>query len=279
MTTVQQKALTRTETNSQKGLENLALDSERGENLSTSVDKVLGQGVIYRSRSGRVLSEDTPVSNAAGQQVEDQHVYQRLQSCVFDPPSQDYLEILESVGHRQINQQSEMRVSVTSQKKPSCESLPPHLQAAIESKNDSKSAQKENHFYEKLLLRNGLPDEAQASSAEHDPRETCNSTARTSIPDYVEIISDGVFAANTKKLQSTTPTSQETSAIVDNAYETPVIPALHEVEDSKGSACAVHKENHESMRGENAEDADYIELLNENEAGKKDNTTANKENT
>lgn len=268
MTAVQQKELSRKKIS--QGLENFALDNEEGKNLSTPVsqeNQVVRPNGIHPPRwSARVCGEDAPTSNAASHEEQQQHVYQRLESCVFDPPSQDYLEILESLDRGPTNQQPAVRASVKSPKPSSYQPLSQQLQEETQS-NHTGNDEKEGNLYEKLLLRNQAPDETQASSAKKDSRENGNTNERTSIPEYVEIISDEVFA----RITMATPTSAAQRVDSNNAYEAlkPSPDPARQKED-KESACVA-----ESKQTVRAEDADYVEPWDGNEANVKDNAFFN----
>ena len=271
---MQQKALTRKKI-SQNGIENFALDNEGDEHLSASViqeNQVLRHNGLQPARSNRGRSEAKLSSNASCHQEQQDHVYQRVESCVFDPPVQDYQEILETQGHRQSNQHPATRASVKSPKLSSYRSASPQLQAVTES-HVNKNDQEDGNFYQKLIIRDGLPDKGQAFSVEQASTENGNTSARESIPDYVEIISDEIFAEITMKKT----TSQAEIVDDNNAYETLKPTPGPTVEDkSKESTCAAVTEAQQSVRAEDMEGEDYLELLKENEAGGTENAPADK---
>ena len=188
---MRQRELSR-KTTSQHGVENLALENEGDENHSTPVsqENQFLRHEIHSAMSKRVRCEYTPTGSTACDQEQEPHVYQRLQSCLFDPPAQTYPEVLETSGHSQPNQQPVMQARTKSTKASSYQSLSPQIQAATKSTCD-KNDQQDGNMYEKLLLSKGLPEESQTSSANHDSKENGNKSARVSAHDYVEIISDG----------------------------------------------------------------------------------------
>lgn len=245
LTAVQQRALSRKK-RSLEGLENLALDSEGCADSSTVVQRespaVLQRNCIHSARSEIVRSEDVQTGIAASQQEQpQQHVYQRLESCILDPTSQEYLEMLESLPQGSTNQQPALCANGKSSKAAGYQSVAPQA-------SDSKEG--EESQYEKLLLRNRFPDEAQSSSAEQD--------ANAEIPDYVEIIGDGSLAGNTM----VTTASPAATVKVKNPYETlkPTPgPSRHVQGDSAYSALA--QDPQQSVRAQSQEDADYLEPL------------------
>ncbi|KAL9971403.1 hypothetical protein ACROYT_G023923 [Oculina patagonica] len=240
LTAVQQRAITRKKL-SQEGLENLALDCEGCADLSTTDKRespVPVRNGIHSTHSGGVSSEDGPTGEAADQQEQQQHVYQRLESCILDPSSQEYLEILESLPETSTNQQTEMCTG-------------------------GKSS---DNQYEKLILRNMPSDTEQASSTEQGLSQTGN-TAAEEIPDYVEIIGEDSLAGNAMA------TSSAATVNVKKRYETlKLAPGpSHGVQGD--SASSVVTKDQQSVQAENQEEEDYVELLPENEAGSKESKT------
>ena len=252
LTAVQQKAITRKKLS--EGLENLALDCEECGDLSTPVKRenpVLQRPDTNQAHSKRVSREDGPTGVAADQQEQQQHVYQRLQSCVLDPTSGEYLEILEPPTQTSANQQPEMCTSGKSDRVSGYQSLSPQ---ASESKKDSRKGN-ENR-YEKLLLRNMSSDKEQASSPDQDLSQN-DITSADEIPDYVEIIGDDKLAGDAM----TTPTPPVATVNVKHPYET--------LKLSPGSSHGVQEDNsnsslgqdQQSVQAENQEKEDYVELL------------------
>lgn len=254
LTAVQQRAITRRK-GSQEGLDNVALDSEGCVDMSTNVKREspkLQRNGVHPIHSEPVCREDGSTGIAAYQQEQQQqqHVYQRLESCLLDPSSREYLEILESLPERPANQQPRTHPSEQLARVTGYQSLSPQ---ASESKQDSRKGN-ENR-YERLLLRNMSSEKAQASSAEQD-LEGNGTTSVDQIPDYVEIIGDNSLAGNTMA----TPTSPAATVNVKNPYETlkPAPGPSHRVQgNSSGSALA---KDQQSFRAENeAEEEDYVE--------------------
>lgn len=254
----------------QNGLENFALDIDTVEScLPSAIPEVVTLDGVLRGWSGKKRKEDAQSSDIACQQEEEPHVYQRVESCMLDPPSSDYLKILESVGDGQTNQHPIER----SPKKSNYQFLSPRLQEATKNAaTEIKGDQEEKHLYQTLLLRNGCPDVTQVSPDRKHPNGAGSSNLRESIPDYVEIISDEEFEANTKRDQTSTQMLQETAAAVDSAYETLKPPPVSvRKEEGTEAASTVFQEIDQSVKREDTDEADYIELLNENEAGEKEN--------
>lgn len=256
LTAVQQRAITRKKL-SQEGLENLALDCEGCTDLLTTDKRespVLLRHGIHSTHSDRVSREDGPTGVAADQQEQQQHVYQRLESCVLDPSSREYLEILESLPERTTNQQSEMCTSGKS----------------------ARVAGKENQ-YEKLLLRSMSSDKEQASSTEQDLSQNAITSA-DDIPDYVEVIGDDTLAGNAM----TTSASSAATGNVKNPYEKLKLAPDPSNRLQGDSACSVVTEDQQPVRAENQEEEYYVELLPENEAESKESkasVSADNENT
>ena len=228
LATIEHGTLSRGDT-CQNGLENFALDIDRVEScLPSAIPEVVTLDGVLRAWSGKKRKEDAQSSDAACQQEEEPHVYQRIESCMLDPPSSNYLKILESVGDGQTNQHPIER----SPKKSNCQFLSPRLQEVTKNAaTDIKGDQEEKHLYQTLLLRYGCPDVTQVSPDRKHPNGAGSSNLRESIPEYVEIIGDEEFEANTKRDQTSTQTSQETTAAVDSAYETlkpPPVPVRKE---------------------------------------------------
>lgn len=269
LTTIEQGTLSRKHTG-QNGLENFALDIDTVEScLPSAIPEVVTLDGVLRGWSGKKRKEDAQSSDIACQQEEEPHVYQRVESCMLDPPSSDYLKILESVGDGQINQHP---IEI-SPKKSNYQFLSPRLQEATKNAaTEIKGDQEEKHLYQTLLLRNGCPDVTQVSPDRKHPNGAGSSNLRESIPDYVEIISDEEFEANTKRDQTSTQMSQETAAAVDSAFETLKPPPVSvRKEEGTEAASTVFQEIDQSVKREDTDEADYIELLNENEAGEKEN--------
>lgn len=273
LTAVQQKAITRKKLS--QGLENLALDCEECADFSTSVKRespVLQRTDTNQAHSERESSEDGPTGVAAGQQEQQQHVYQRLQSCVLDPSSREYLEILEPLTQTSANQQPEMCTSGKSDRVSGYQSLSPQ---ASEIKKDSKKGN-ENR-YEKLLLRNMSSDKEQNSSTDQDLTQNEITNFADEIPDYVEITGDDSLAGNAMM------TSASPVATVNvNPYETLKLApgSWHGVQGDNSNSS--RGEDQQSVRAENQEEEDYVELLpDENEAGHKESemiVSSDKEN-
>ena len=274
LTAVQQKAITRRK-GSQEGLDNVAIDSEGCVDLSATTVKQespkLQRNGVRPTHSEGVNREDGPTGIAAYQQEQQQHVYQRLESCLLDPSSREYLEILESLPERPANQQPEMHASENLARVTGFQSISPQ---ASESKQVSR--QGNENRYEQLLLRNMSSEKAQASSAEQDLEEY-GDTSVDRIPDYVEIIGDNSLAGNTMA----TPTSPQANVNVKNPYETlkPAPGLSHRVQGN--NSCSVIGNDQRSYRTEDeTEEEAYVELLPENEAvGKESKPTADLENT
>ena len=270
LTTIEHRTLSRKHTY-QNGLENFALDIDRAEScLPSAIPEVVTLDGVLRGCSGKKSKEDSQSSDAACPQEEEPHVYQRVESCLLDAPSPNYLTILESVGDGQTNQYPSER----SPKKSNYQFLSPRLQEATKNAaTDIIGYQEEKHLYQTLLLRNGCPDVTQVSPDRQDPRGAGSSILRPSIPDYIEIISDEEFEANTKRDQTSTQTSQGTTASVDSTYETlepPPVPVRKE--EGTKTAFTVFLEINQSVKREDRIEADPIELFSENEAGGKENT-------
>ena len=270
LTTIEHGTLNRKHTG-QNGSENFALDIDTVEScLPSAIPEVVTLDGVLRGWSGKKSKEDVQSSDVACQQEEEPHVYQRVESCMLDLPSSNYLKILESVRDGQTNQHPVER----SPKKSNYQFLSPSLQEATKNAaTDIKGDQEEKHLYQTLLLRNGCPDVTQVSPDRKHPNGAGSSNLRESIPDYVEIITDEEFEANTKRDQTSTQTSQETTAAVDGAYEAlkpPPVPVRKE--EGTETASTVFREIDQSVKSEDTDEADYIELLNENEAGEKENT-------
>ena len=277
LTAVQQRAITRRK-GSQEGLDNVAIDSEGCVDLSATTVKErkkqenpkLQRNDVHPVHSEIVSTEDGPKGIAAYQQEQQQHVYQRLDSCLLDPSSREYLEILESLPERLCNQQPEM---------PASENLPTvtgYQSTSPQASENKQVIRKGNeNRYEQLLLRNMSSEKAQASSSEQDP-EVYENTTVDQLPDYVEIIGDDNILAG-----STMATPTSSSVNVKNPYET-LKPAPGPSRRVQGNdSCSAHAKDQESFRAENeAHEEDYVELLSENEAvGKGGKSTADHEDT
>ena len=261
LTAVQQRAIT-CRKGSQEGLDNEAIDSEECVNLSTTTVKQrkkqespkLQRNGVHPSHSEPAVSrEDGPTSTAAYQQEQQQHVYQRLESCLLDSSSLEYLEILESLPERPANQQPEKHASEKLPRVTGYQSISPQA-----SENEPVSRKGNENRYEQLLLRNMLSEKAHASSANEDVEERGNTDAEQ-IPDYVEIIGDdNSLAGNT----IATPTSPAATANIKNPYETskPAPGPSHHVQGN--SSCSALAKDQQSSRVENeAEEEGYVELL------------------
>ena len=280
LTAVEQRAITRRK-GSQEGLDNEAVDSEGCLDLPTTTvkerkkqesPKLQGNGVHPTHSEPAVSREDGPTSTAAYQQEQQQHVYQRLDSCLLDPSSREYLEILESLPEHPADQQPEMHASEKLPTVTGYQSISPQA-----SENKQVSRKGNENRYEQLLLRNMSSEKAHTPSANKDVEEYGN-TGVDQIPDYVEIIGDdNSLAGNT----IATPASPAATANVKNPYETlkPAPGPSHHVQGN--SSCSALGKDQQSSRAENeAEEEAYVELLPENEAGGKErNLTADHENT
>ena len=278
LTAVQQRAITRRK-GSQEGLDNEAIDIEGYVDLSATTVKQrkkqespkLQRNGVHPSHSEPAVSrEDGPTTTAAYQQEQQQHVYQRLESCLLETSSREYLEILESLPEHPANQQPEKHASEELPRVTGYQSISPQ---ASENKQVSKKGN-ENR-YEQLLLRNMSSEKAQASSANKDVEEYGN-TRVDQIPDYVEIIADDNSLAGDTMA---TPTSPAATANVKNPYETlkPAPGPSHHVQGN--SSCSALAKDQQSSRAESEDEEEaYVELLPENEAdGKERNSTADHE--
>ncbi|XP_068679354.1 uncharacterized protein [Montipora foliosa] len=193
LTLVQQnKALAR-RTASQGRLENLAFEHDLDENNSQPGNQEdpgqKGIDDIPPKKASQV--QHAPNSDNAGWQEEEEeeepHVYQRIDSCLSNPPITNCSLISETDGHRPTVKQPITQTPPKSTYQP----LSPQLRA--KTKNDKKGDNQQNiNLYQQLQLKN---EESQSSSAMDDNGN--------SFPDYIEIISDEDFANITKK--TTTP--------------------------------------------------------------------------
>lgn len=255
LTAVQQKGITRRK-GSQEGLDNVAIDNEASVDSSSATtakqeSPKRQRNGVQPTRTERASREDGPTGIGAYQQEQQQqHVYQRLDSCLLDPSSREYLEILESIPERPAHQHPEMHASENLARVTGNQSI--STQASESSKQVDRKGN-ENR-YEQLLLRNMSSEKAQASLTEQD-----GNTSLDQIPEYVEIIGDNSLAGSTMA----TPTSPAAAANVKNPYETlkPAPCPLHH-------SCSTFAKNQQSFPTK-AEEEDYVELLPENEAGGK----------
>ena len=280
LTAVQQRAITRRK-GSQEGLDNVAIDSEGCVDFSTTTVKERKKqespkpqrNGVHTAHSGPAVSrEDGPTSISAYKQEQQQHVYQRLESCLLDPSSREYLEILESLPEPPANQQPEMRASTELPRVTGYQSI--STQAL---QNEQVSRKGNENRYEQLLLRNMLSEKVQASSAGQDLEDYGNTTV-DQLPDYVEIIGDdNSLAGNTRA----TPTSPAAAANVKNPYETlkPAPGPSHRIQGN--SSCSALAKDQQSFRAENeVEEEDYVDLSPETEAfGKGTESIADHEDT
>ena len=191
MTAVQQRALSRRTVS-----QNLALEGD--DNCSTPVSQenhVFRHNGEHSTPSQGVRGEHAPTSQSACQQEEEHPIYHRLESCMFDPPPQNYQEVLKSLGHGSpsITEQSVLQAGVRSPKPSRYQSLSPQLQAPVKS-NSSKTVVPGENLYQKLLLKNELPEKSQTSSSKNDAKENGHNVSRTSAHDYVEIIGEEPIA-------------------------------------------------------------------------------------
>ena len=280
LTAVQQRAITRRK-GSQDGLDNVAIDSEGCVDLSAATVRErkkqespkLQRNGFHPTHSEIVSTEDGPRGVAVYQQEQQQHVYQRLDSCLLDPSSREYLEILESVPERPTNQQPEMYTSENLPTVTGYQSISPQA-----SENKQVSGKGNENRYEQLLLRNMSSEKAQASSAEQN-REECGNATVEQLPDYVEIIGDDNIL--TGSTMGATPMSPAVTAKIKNPYETlkPAPSPSHRVQGNDSRSTLA--KDQQSFRAENeAHEEDYLELLSENEAvGKESKSTADHEDT
>ena len=271
LTAVRQRELSR-KTTSQHGSENLALEDEGDENCTpvSQENQVFRHNDIHSTRSKRVRCEHAPTSDAACHQEQKHHVYQRLQSCLFDQPAQTHPEVLETPGHSPPNQQAVIQARIKSQIKPSYRSLSPQIQTATKGSSDNDN-QQDGNLYQKLLLRNMLPEDSQTPFADHDSRENGNKSKRVSDHDYVEVISDEAFA----KIAMVTPTSQAETGI-RNAYEAlKPAPGPTLKDETKEYACAALVEDQQLVRPRETQEADYLEPTDEKEAFRKGSISGN----
>ena len=224
---------------------------ERNTELSANIRQnipVIQQNGIVLAPSERDGAEDASTGDDTDQREQQQHVYQRLESCVQDPASQEYLEILEPGPQTPPNQHAERQAIGKSARAAGYQSLKPQ---GLENSKDHRKG--EVNRYENLQLPNTFPDEAQASFVEQDVSD--NGETSEYIPDYVDIIDHGSLAANAM----VTATSSETT--VSNLYETlkPIPGSSHHVQgDSASSALA---EDQHSVREESQEEGNYLELV------------------
>ena len=249
LTAVQHKALLR-RIGSQEGFDNLALDGEMHTELSANIRQnspVIQQNEIVPVPRERDGTEGALTGSATDQREQQQHVYQRLQSCELDPASQEYLEILEPGPPSPPNQHGRQAVG-KSARAAGYQSLKPQ---GLENSKDHRKG--EVNRYENLQLRNTFPDEAQASFVEQD---VSNNWQRSEdIPDYVDIIDDGSLAGNAMVTAASSETTDK------NLYETlkPIPGSSHHVQgDSASSALA---EDQHSVREESQEEGNYLELV------------------
>ena len=250
MTAVLQTTFLR-RTGSQEGLDNLALDSERNTELSPNIRQnspvILQNGIVSAPSEGD-STEDASIGGATDQRGQQQHVYQRLQSCVLDPASQEYLEILEPGPQTPPNQHAERQAVGKSTRAAGYQSLKPQ---GLENNKDHRKGEVDR--YENLQLPNTFPDEAQSSFV--DQGVSNNGKASEDIPDYVDIIDDGSLAGNAMVTAASSETTDK------NLYETlkPIPGSSHHVQgDSASSALA---EDQHSVREESQEEGNYLELV------------------
>ena len=167
-----------------------------------------------------------------------------------------------------------MQARTKSAKASTYQSLSPQIQAATKSSCD-KNDQQDGNLYEKLLLREGLPEESQTSSNDTDSKENGNKNTRVSAHDYVEIISDEAFA----KITTVTPTSQAETANSNLYAALQPAPGPTLQDEYKEYACAPLVEDQQSVREKEKPEADYLEPLDEKEAAGKKSISTNRGKT
>lgn len=252
LTAVQQSTLSR-RTGSQAGLDNLGIQSDICTEPSTNIRQnnllIQKNGIKPADPSEDENSKQLSREAAADQWEMEQHVYQRLQSCVLDPMSEEYIEILEHGPQKSPNQHAERKEIVKSVRAASYQSLKP--KGLERSKDDGNG--KVNR-YEHLQLRDRLPEEVQPSLVEQGP--STNENANEDIPDYVDIVDDSRLVTNAKA----PPTSSGTT--ISNLYET-LKPAQgspsHQV-DAAGP-CSTPAADQNSVQVASQEEDNYMELL------------------
>ena len=157
LTAVQQSTLSR-RTGSQAGLDNLGIQSDICTKPSTNIRQnnllIQKNGIKPADLSEDENSKQLSREAAADQWEMEQHVYQRLQSCVLDPMSEEYIEILEHGPQKSPNQHAERKEIVNSVRAASYQSLKPK---GLEHSKDDRNG-KVNR-YEHLQLRDRLPEE------------------------------------------------------------------------------------------------------------------------
>ena len=249
---MQQSTLSR-RTGSQAGLDNLGIQSDICTEPSTNIRQnnllIQKNGIKPADPSEDENSKQLSREAAADQWEMEQHVYQRLQSCVLDPMSEEYIEILEHGPQKSPNQHAERKEIVKSVRAASYQSLKP--KRLEHSKDDGNG--KVNR-YEHLQLRDRLPEEVQPSLVEQGP--STNENANEDIPDYVDIVDDSRLVTNAKA----PPTSSGTT--ISNLYET-LKPAQgspsHQV-DAAGP-CSTPAADQNSVQVASQEEDNYMELL------------------
>lgn len=252
LTAVQQSTLSR-RTGSQAELDNLGIQSDICTEPSTNIRQnnllIQKNGIKPADLSEDENSKQLSREAAADQWEMEQHVYQRLQSCVLDPMSEEYIEILEHGPQKSPNQHAERKEIVNSVRAASYQSLKP--KGLEHSKDDGNG--KVNR-YEHLQLRDRLPEEVQPSLVEQGP--STNENANEDIPDYVDIVDDSRLVTNAKA----PPTSSGTT--ISNLYETlkPVQSSPSHQVDAAGP-CSTPAADQNSVQVASQEEDNYMELL------------------
>ena len=262
MTLVQQnKALAR-RTASQGRLENLAFEHDLDENNSKPGNqedpRQKGIDDIPPKKASQV--QHAPNSDNAGWQEEEEeeepHVYQRIDSCLSNPPITNYSLISETDGHRPSVKQPITQTPPKSTYQP----LSPQLRA--KTKNDKKGDNQQNiNLYQQLQLKN---EESQSSSAMYDNGNRINDT---SFPDYIEIISDEEFANITK--ETTTPLFEtEVTKTTPNESFKPAPGSKTQLKYNQ-RALATVVEDHQAP--EENDEPDYLEPVDDGKTVKNEN--------
>ncbi|XP_022789608.1 uncharacterized protein LOC111329238 [Stylophora pistillata] len=252
LTAVKQSTLSR-RTGSQARLDNLGIDNEICTELSTSITQ--NNLIIQKNgnspadpstgKSTKEISEEA-TANQGGME---QHVYQRLQSCVIDPVSEEYRDIFAHGLEKPLSQQAERKEIGKSVRAVGYQSIKP--KGVEHSKDDGNG--KVNR-YEHLQLQDRLPHEVRPSQVEQGSDPNGNESEDNA--DYVDVVDDGRLATNAKAI----PTSSGTKGT--NLYETlRSVPGSPSHQVNAAGPCSTSAADQHSVQVENQEEDDYMELL------------------
>lgn len=254
LTAVKQSTLSR-RTGSQARLDNLGINNDISTESSTSIRQnnliIKKNGNSPADSSTEKSSKEISKEATANQGGMEQHVYQRLQSCVIDPVSEEYIEIFEHGPQKPLNQQAERKEIGKSVRAAGYQSLKPKGVDHIMDDGNGKV-----NRYEDLQLRDRLPYEVRPSQVAQGSGTNGSESEFEDNADYVDVVDDGRLTTKAKAI----PTSSGTKG--SNLYETlKPVPGSPSHQVNAAGPCSTSAADQHSVQVENQEEDSYMELL------------------